>query len=52
MIKTIIELLNADHWYGHSEEIDIAKGKYALVSSFKGVKESVKRHRYGRGNSN
>lgn len=52
MIKTIIELLNADHWYGYSEEIDIAKGKYALVSSFKGISQSVKRHRYGRGNSN
>lgn len=43
MIKTLLELLNADHWYGHSEVIDIAKGKYALVSNFKELKQSVKR---------
>ena len=52
MIKTINELLNADGWYGHSKEIDIAKGKYALVSNLKGVRESVKRNRYGRGDNN
>jgi len=43
MIKIMLELLNANQWYGHSEVIDIAKGKYALVRNFKELKQSVKR---------
>ena len=31
MIKQIIDLLNSNDWYGVSENIDIAKGKYKAV---------------------
>lgn len=52
MIKMILELLNADPWYGHSEYIDIAKGKYALVRNYKELKQSIKRDFYGGRDSN
>lgn len=39
----MLELLNADDWYGYSEEIDIAKGKYALVRDYSELKQSIKR---------
>lgn len=52
MIKEILELLNADNWYGISENVDIAKGKYKAVSDIKELKQTLKRIRYGRGNSN
>ena len=52
MIKQILELLNADNWYGVSENVDIAKGKYKAVSDIKELKQTLKRIRYGRGNSN
>ena len=47
MIKQIIELLNASDWYGVSENIDIAKGKYKGVGSLKESKEQIKRKYYG-----
>ena len=50
MIKQIIDLLNSNDWYGVSEEIDIAKGKYKAVSDMAEVKESLKRTYYGTGN--
>lgn len=50
MIKEILELLNADNWYGVSENVDIAKGKYKAVSDIKELKQTLKRIRYGRGN--
>ena len=37
-----------DNWYGISEEIDIAKGKYKACSDLKDVKETIKRTYYGR----
>ena len=43
MIKTILELVNADDWYGYSETIDIAKGKHALVRNRKELKQTIKR---------
>ena len=48
MIKQILELLNASDWYGVSENIDIAKGKYKGVSNLNEAKEQVKRYYYGR----
>jgi hypothetical protein len=48
MIGQIIELLNASDWYGVSEDIDIAKGKYKAVSNMKEAKEQIKRAYYGR----
>lgn len=51
MIKQIIELLNSNDWYGVSENIDIAKGKYKAVSNMAEVKQSLKRTYYGTGDS-
>ena len=48
MIKQILELLNASDWYGVSENIDSAKGKYKGVSNLTEAKEQVKRYYYGR----
>jgi hypothetical protein len=45
--KNILDLLNADHWYGVSENVEIAKGKYAGVKDFKQMKEQLKRLRHG-----
>lgn len=47
MIKTILELLAMDDWYGVSEEVDIAKGKYKACSNFADVKKTIKRNYYG-----
>jgi hypothetical protein len=35
MIEQIIALLRIDNFYGISENIDIAKGKYLLSDSFR-----------------
>jgi hypothetical protein len=35
MIKNIIAMLTLDNFYGVSENIDIAKGKYAYTKSFR-----------------
>jgi len=35
MIKNIIAMLTIDNFYGISENIDIAKGKYAYTRSFR-----------------
>jgi hypothetical protein len=44
MIKVIIDLLNVGEFYGVSEDIDIAKGKYKLPYSWKELKEVIKRN--------
>lgn len=49
MIKQIIDLLNSNDWYGVSENIDIAKGKYKAVKDMAELKETLKRIRYGTG---
>lgn len=43
MIKQILELLAISDWYGVSENIDIAKGKYSGCKNWSDVKESIKR---------
>lgn len=48
MIKTIIDLLNKDDWYGVSENVDIAKGKYKAVSNMKEAKQQIKRYWHGK----
>jgi hypothetical protein len=35
MIRQIIAMLSVDNFYGISENIDIAKGKYAYTTSFR-----------------
>jgi|TARA_R110000803_G_scaffold111003_3_gene179439 hypothetical protein len=43
MISTIIDLLKQDKFYNVSNEVDIAKGKYEIPRSWKGVKNMFKR---------
>jgi|Laugrefa1bdmlbdn_1035148.scaffolds.fasta_scaffold35427_2 hypothetical protein len=44
MIKGLIELLNTSEYYGVSERVDIAKGKYALPNNWKDSLAKIKRH--------
>jgi len=48
MIKNIIDLLNLNDWYGQSENINIAKGKYRAVRNWDDVKKQIKRQYYGK----
>jgi len=43
MIGDIIRLLHTDDFYGISEYIEIAKGKYQLPQTFKIGKRKIKR---------
>ena len=43
MIKQIIAMLQLDNFYGESELIDIAKGKYELTISPKKLWKQTKR---------
>jgi hypothetical protein len=43
MIKQILELLAVNEHYGQSEIIEIAKGKYQLVTTWKQAFEQIKR---------
>ncbi len=43
MIQNIINLLQERDYYNVSKDIDIAKGKYEIPSSWKGVKNLFKR---------
>jgi hypothetical protein len=44
MIKAIVEILNYTDYYGVSERIDIAKGKYQVPTSWAKIKNHLKRH--------
>jgi hypothetical protein len=43
MIKTIIDLLQTNHFYGVSENVNIAKGKYAIPYTWKELANTIKR---------
>jgi len=43
MIKHILDLLALDEFYGQSELIEIAKGKYQIVTSWKQAFKQIKR---------
>lgn len=43
MIKNIIQLLNSDNHYGISKRVEIAKGKYELITSWKDGLIKIKR---------
>ena len=43
MIKNILDLLALHEHYGQSEVIEIAKGKYQLLTSWKQGFEQIKR---------
>jgi len=45
LITTIIDLVSAGEFYGISETIDIAKGKYQLPSNGKEIIKSIKRNK-------
>lgn len=47
MIKNIIAMLQLDDFYGESELIDIAKGKYKLHTSLKKAIKQLKRNTNG-----
>ena len=53
MIQQIINMLQLDDFYGYTETIDIAKGKYKLHTSLKkGIKQAKRElinKRNGRG---
>jgi hypothetical protein len=48
MIKDILQLLTMDDYYGVSEQVDIAKGKYELVDSIKEGYKQGKRIAHGK----
>lgn len=43
MIKNTIELLSLSNYYGVSKNVDIAKGFYAIPTSWSGAKQLIKR---------
>ena len=43
MITTVIDALQAFDYYGESEIIEIAKGKFELANSFEKAKTKIKR---------
>ena len=44
MIKQLLNILNMNNWYGISEEVDIAKGKYIIPQSMKeGYKQGLRK---------
>lgn len=43
MIQQILELLATNEFYGQSELIEIAKGKYKLETTLKGISKQNKR---------
>lgn len=47
MIKNIIAMLQLDEFYGESELIDIAKGKYKLHTSLRKAIKQLKRDTNG-----
>ena len=47
----IIKLLNIDNFYGISEEIEIAKGKYKLPLTLKEGLKQIKRKKYEKRNN-
>ena len=43
MIEHILKMLTIDNFYGESENIDIAKGKYQILKTWKQTKNKIKR---------
>jgi len=43
MITQIIQLLKSQEWYGVSEVVEIAKGKYQYAQTFSQVRKKYKR---------
>ena len=47
MIEQILELLSLDNYYGKSELIEFAKGKYKIPTTLKEKYKQLKREKYG-----
>jgi len=45
MIENILQLLSSNEFYGKSELIEIAKGKYKLETTLKGKAKQIKRQK-------
>jgi hypothetical protein len=45
MIQNILDLLNANEFYGVSKNVEIAKGKHELPNGWKDSLNKIKRHR-------
>ena len=43
MIKQILDIIHNNDLYGVSESVEIAKGKYEKVYTFREAKEKIKR---------
>jgi hypothetical protein len=43
MIKDIIDVLRSDPFYGAGKYTEIAKGKYEMVTTLRGMKRKIKR---------
>jgi len=43
MIKNIIDILNSENYYGVSERVEIAKGKYEIPTTWKMGWNKIKR---------
>ena len=43
MIADLINLLNTEHFYGVSERVEIAKGKYEIPTTWKDAFYKIKR---------
>ena len=46
MIAETIDLLKKAKYYGCSDNIEIAKGKYAIAKNWREALEQIKRYRY------
>ena len=42
-IKTVIDMLRSDDFYGGSDSVEIAKGKYQIASNWSDAKTKIKR---------
>lgn len=52
MIGMIITALQSDDHYGVSDTVEVAKGKYQYIGSWRKFKRMVKRTRYAKDSSN
>lgn len=52
MVKNVLDLLSMSDYYGISERVDIAKGKYELPTTWKGTLKWIKRIIHGRKSRN
>lgn len=43
MIRNLIDLLNTSEYYGVSENVDIAKGRYEIPLTWKDAFKNIKR---------